>query len=131
LDNPVCLSVQSYGTYCQHPTHVPCIGKNRSNIETWYDKDNAKHTWPNFQLHLNKHDKTRINKMTAQAARFHGTQNATPIPPVDQANAAAAQQAGKSKDFFVSNGIPSFYFWSHGLSKTLEHTIKTCKNQPK
>jgi hypothetical protein len=53
--------------------------------------------------------------MTAQAAGFHGAQNATHIPPDDQANAAAAQQAGKSKDLFVSDGIPLFYCWSHGL----------------
>jgi hypothetical protein len=51
------------------------------------------------------------------------------IPPEDQANAAAAQQAGKSKDLFVSNGIPLFYCWSHGLSKTSQHTSKTCNNQ--
>jgi hypothetical protein len=67
--------------------------------------------------------------MTAQAAGFHGAQNATRIPPDDQANAAAAQQAGKSKDLFVSDGIPLFYCWSHGLSKTLQHTSKTCNNQ--
>jgi hypothetical protein len=86
-------------------------------------------TWPNFLLHFNKYGRTCINKMTAQAAGFHGAQNATRIPPDDQANTAATQQAGKSKDLFVSNGTPLFYCWSHGLSKTSEHTSKTCNNQ--
>jgi hypothetical protein len=104
-------------------------GVHSHAIETWYDKDDAKHTWPNFLLHFNKHERTHINKMTAQVAGFHGAQNATRIPPDDQANAAAAQQAGKSKDLFVSDGIPLFYCWSHGLSKTLQHTRKTCNNQ--
>jgi hypothetical protein len=104
-------------------------GVHSHAIETWYNRDDAKHTWPNFLLHFNKHEKTCINKMTAQAAGFHGAQNATRIPPEDQANAAAAQQAGKSKDLFVSGGIPLFYCWSHSLSKTSQHTSKTCNNQ--
>jgi hypothetical protein len=78
-------------------------GVHSHTIETWYDKGDAEHTWPNFLPHFNKHERTRINKMTAQAAGFHGAQNATRIPPYDQANAAAAQQAGKSKDLFESN----------------------------
>ena len=98
-------------------------------IETWYDKDDTEHTWPNFLLHFNKHEKTRLNKMTAQAAGFHGAQNAKHIVPDDQANAAADQQAGKSRDLFVSDGIPLFYCWTHGLSKTSQHTSKTCTNQ--
>ncbi len=44
-------------------------------------------------------------------------------------NAAAAQQAGKSKDLFLSDVIPLFYCWSHGLSKTSQHTSKTYNNQ--
>jgi hypothetical protein len=96
-------------------------------IETWHDKDEADHTWPNFQLHFNKHEKTRLTKMTAQAAGFHGAQNATHTPDV-QALAAAAQQAGKPTDH-VSNGIPLFYCWTHGLSKNLEHTSSTCQNK--
>jgi hypothetical protein len=105
------------------------IGVHSHAIKTWYDKDGAEHTWPIFLLHFNKHEKTGINKMTAQATGFHGAQNATRIPPDDQANATAAQQAGKYKDLFVSGGIPLFYCWSHGLSKTSQHTSKTCNNQ--
>jgi hypothetical protein len=67
--------------------------------------------------------------MTAQAAGFHGAQNATSIPLDDQANAAAAQQAGKSKDLFVSDGIPLLYCWSHDSSKTSQHTSETSNNQ--
>jgi hypothetical protein len=104
-------------------------GVHSHAIKTWYNEDDAEHTWPNFLLHFNKHEKTCINKMTAQAAGFNGAQNATCIPPNDQVNAPAAQQAGKSKDLFVSNGIPLFCCWSHGLSKTLQHTSKTCNNQ--
>jgi hypothetical protein len=104
-------------------------GVHSHTIETWYNKDNANHTWPIFLLHFNKYGRTCINKMTAQAAGFHGAQNATRIPPDDQANTAATQQAGKSKDLFVSDGTPLFYCWSHGLSKTSEHTSKTCNNQ--
>jgi hypothetical protein len=106
-------------------------GVHSHAIETWYDKDDTDHTWPNFLLHFNKHEKTRISKLTAQAAGFHGAANATRIPPDDDAtaNAATAQQAGKNKDSFVSDGIPLFYCWSHGLSKTKEHTSLTCNNQ--
>jgi hypothetical protein len=80
-------------------------------------------------MHFNKQERTRITKMTAQSAGFHGAQNATRIPPDDQANTVATQQAGKSKDLFVSDGIPLFYCWSHNLSKTSQHTSKTCNNQ--
>jgi hypothetical protein len=104
-------------------------GVHSHAIETWYDKDDTEHTWPNFLLHFNKHEKTRITKLTAQAAGFHGASNATRIPPDDQAIAAAAQQTGKNKDSFVSDGTPLFYCWSHGLSKTAEHTSLTCTNQ--
>jgi hypothetical protein len=104
-------------------------GVHSHAIETWFDKDEADHTWTNFQLHFNKHEKTRLSKMTAQAAGFHGAQNATHTPaevPSDTtASASAAQQAGKPKEY-VSNGIPLFYCWSHGLSKNLEHTSSTC-----
>ena len=110
-------------------------GVHSHAIETWYDKDDAEHTWPNFLLHFNKHEKTRIHKMTADAAGFHGAHNATRIPPddqasaADQANAASTQQTGKSTDSFVSNGIPLFYCWTHGLSKTSQHTSQSCNNQ--
>jgi hypothetical protein len=114
-------------------------GVHSHAIETWFDKDEADHTWPNFQLHFNKHEKTRLTKMTAQAAGFHGAQNATRIPnqaaqnatriPDDQAIAANAQQTGKHKDTFVSNGIPLYYCWSHGLSKSSDHTSRTCNTQ--
>jgi hypothetical protein len=104
-------------------------GVHSHAIETWYNKDDAKHIWPNSLLHFNKHKKTCINKMTAQAARVHGAQNATRIPPDDQANASAAQQVGKSKNIFVSNGIPLFYCWTHSLSKTSQQTSKSGNNQ--
>jgi hypothetical protein len=98
-------------------------GVHSHAIETWYDKDDAEHTWANFQLHFNKHEKTRLKKLTAQSAGFHGAQNATRIPD-DQPLAAAAQ--GKPKDLYESNGIPLFYCWSHGLSKSSDHTSRTC-----
>jgi hypothetical protein len=60
-------------------------GVHSHAIKTWYDKDGAEYTWPNFLLHFNKHERTRINKRTAQAAGFHGAQNATRIPPVQYA----------------------------------------------
>jgi hypothetical protein len=86
-------------------------------------------TWTNFQLRFNKHEKTGLSKMTAQAAGFHGAQNATHTPAEvtsdTPASAPSAQQAGKPKEY-VSNGIPLFYCWSQGLSKNLEHTGSTC-----
>jgi hypothetical protein len=54
-------------------------GVHSHAIETWYDKDDTNHTWPNFLLHFNKHEKTRISKLMAQAAGFHGAANATRI----------------------------------------------------
>jgi hypothetical protein len=106
-------------------------GVHSHAIETWFDKDEADHTWANFQLHFNKHEKTRLSKLTAQAAGFHGAQKAThtPAAPViaSPSIAASAQQAGKQPEY-VSNGIPLFYCWSHGLSKNLEHTSPTCIN---
>jgi hypothetical protein len=103
-------------------------GVHSHAVETWFDKDDAKHTWANFQLHFNKHEKTRLKKLTAQSAGFHGAQNAMHIPD-DQANAASAQQSGKPKDSYASNGIPLFYCWSHGLSKSADHTSRTCHTQ--
>jgi hypothetical protein len=103
-------------------------GVHSHAIKTWFDKDKADHTWVDFQLHFNKHGKLRLTKMTAQAAGFQGAQNATHIPD-DQAITANAQQTGKHRDTFVSNGIPLYYCWSHHLTKSLDHTCRTCNNQ--
>jgi hypothetical protein len=104
-------------------------GVHSHAIQTWFDKDEAGHTWANFQLHFNKHEKTWLNKLTAQAARFHSAQKGSSTVPTVNTLPPAAYQAGKSKGSYKSNGIPLFYCWSHGLSKNLEHTSRTCNYQ--
>jgi hypothetical protein len=51
-------------------------------VTTWYNKDEAEHTWPNFMLHFTKDEKEQHRKMTARAAGFHGANMAqTPDIP--------------------------------------------------
>ena len=84
-------------------------GVHSHAIETWFNKDKADHTGTNFQVHFNKHEKTWLNKMMAQADGFHGAQNATHTPDAQaiaaQALTTAAQQAGKPKDDYVGYTI--------------------------
>jgi hypothetical protein len=100
-------------------------GVHSHAIETWFDKDEADHTWANFQLHFNKHEKIRLSKLTAQGAGFHGAAKASSTPPPTNAQ----PPAGKPNGSYASNNIPLFYCWSHGLSKNVEHTSLTCNYQ--
>jgi hypothetical protein len=101
-------------------------------ITTWEDRPTTDHTFDNFHAHFVKHDKLRLQRMTAQTAGFHGANQATPLRTPDT---TTATQAHRTPDTTTtanqahSDGIPVFYCWSHGLGKNPNHTSATCSNQ--
>jgi hypothetical protein len=97
-------------------------------ITTWYDKDTDDHTWPNFILHFNKHEKERHRKMTARAAGFHGANNAQ-APVTDDEADQQVNNATTQPTSFQSNNITLYYCWTHGLSRNADHTSSTCANK--
>jgi hypothetical protein len=48
-------------------------------ISAWEDKPIAEQTWVIFQTHFIHHEKTRIKRVTTQAAGFHGANNTTQV----------------------------------------------------
>jgi hypothetical protein len=99
---------------------------------TWYDKDEADHTWPNFMLHFTKHEKERHRKMTARAAGFHGANQITPEPKTAPKENPDGNTYGSKEDpsAFKSNNIELYYYcWTHGLLRNLGHTSCKCEHK--
>jgi hypothetical protein len=101
-------------------------------ITAWEDKPIAEQTWAIFQTHFTHHEKTRIKRLTAQAAGFHGANNSTQVTPdaSEQPNpalAAAIKQAD-TKFNYTCQEINLYYCWTHGLSKNKAHTSESCTN---
>jgi hypothetical protein len=101
-------------------------------ITAWEDKPIAEQTWANFQTHFTHHEKTRLKRLTAQAAGFHGANKITPVTPDSDASetptpalAAAIKQAD-TKYNYTCQEINLYYCWTHGLSKNKAHTSISC-----
>ncbi len=101
-------------------------------ITAWEDKPIAQQTWANFQTHFTHHEKTRLKRLTAQAAGFHGANKITPVTPDPDASetttpalAAAIKQAD-TKYNYTCQEINLYYCWTHGLSKHKAHTSISC-----
>jgi hypothetical protein len=104
-------------------------------ITTWYDKDTDDHTWANFILHFNKHEKEGHRKMTARMAGFHGANNAqNPVTPEKQRTPDDEHQANNANEgpsTYKSNIINHYYCWTHGLSRNAGHTSSNCDHKAK
>jgi hypothetical protein len=101
-------------------------------ITSWEDKPMADQTWATFQTHFTHHEKTRLKRLTAQAAGFHGVNQAkqvTPGPTAPETPTPALAAAIKHSDTTVNyrcQEINLYYCWTHGLSKNKAHTSESC-----
>jgi hypothetical protein len=91
-------------------------------ITTWEERPDADQTWANYKIHFTKLDKLRLQRLTAQAAGFHGANQTTTTTPPDTTTAAIT---GRVR----SDEIPLYYCWSHGLGKNPNHTSASCDNK--
>ena len=118
-------------------------------ITTWKDKPSADQTWANFRVHFSRQDKIRRDDLTAEAAGFHGANQANPAPSpaaMEGPVAALQQQLADLQAAFRANTSPPaqpkttqqapccsadielWWCWSHGLSKQKNHDSENCRN---
>jgi hypothetical protein len=121
-------------------------------ITTWKDKPTVDQTWANFQTHFSRQDKIRRDDLTAEAAGFHGANNASAAPSPASADgpvAAIQSQLAELQAAFRAGTQPPiqpptkktdpasccaadvelWWCWSHGLSKQAGHDSAHCRNK--
>jgi hypothetical protein len=92
-------------------------------IATWEERPEAEHTMANYKTHFIKMDKLRLKRITAQAAGFHGANQATGVrlpvtpPPTPPASTIRSEQ------------MDIHYCWTHGFGTNPNHTSATCSNK--
>lgn len=113
-------------------------------LSKWNDKSQVDKTLPNFQEFMRHQDFLRLEKITAQAAGFHGANHVTPEPtyvpvpaayvpapiahnqpPPDAHLAAALQRTTLHTEPHSGFG----YCWTHGLTTSMAHTSATCERR--
>jgi hypothetical protein len=108
-------------------------------VRDWRKRPHAQQTYANFETDFTKANEERVRLLTADGAGYHGANAATAAATAAAATAAAAAAAASTATaappatqpppFVLSNGVPMFYCWTHGLGKNRAHTSGTCQNK--
>jgi hypothetical protein len=97
-------------------------------------RNRAEEDWimNNFKTHFNKANKERIRKLTTQTGRYHGAHHIAPVQSAitNLAITRTPTTNTTSPSVRTNNGVNMYYYcWTHGLSKSRNHTGATCMHK--
>ena len=113
-------------------TSLEATGVFTDACDKWRDLPSFGKTIQTFRTHFTRENKTRLRKLTAQQAGFHGANAATSQATVTNAATAAkaaAATAGAGTQVIMVGKTLMYYCHSHGLGWNANHTSPQCNKK--